>query len=111
MRVMLVKLLSKLPTSVLIRLLLAERGIMSATSTRYKNRANKKLSENKASYAIHLLLVKLYKDHNLQKPIQKPKFLLEAEADLKAAARCEDWIQKSDELLWQYELLHTSNSK
>ena len=108
---MLVKLLSKLPTSVLIRLLLAERKLMSATSTRYKKRANQKLSDNRALYKIHLFLVKMYEDLNIQKPIEKPKFLQEIEADLEAADNFEEWVRKIDETLWQLEVADLYNAK
>ena len=108
---MLVKLLSKPPTSALIRILLAERKLMSAAATHFKNRANKKLSEYKTSYYIHLLIVKLYKDHNIQKPIEKPKFVQEIEADLETVKYCEDWIQKIDETIWQFEVADLLDTK
>ena len=108
---MLVKLLSKLPTSVLIRILLAERKIMSATATHFKNRANKKALEYRASYTVHLITVELYKDQNIQKPIEKPKFVEEIEADLESADRYEEWIRKIDETLWQLEVGYLLNAK
>ena len=109
--IMLVKLLSKLPTSALIRILLAERKIMSATATHYKNRVNKKLSDHKTSYLLHLLMVKLYKDHNIQKPIEKPEFVQEIEADLETVKCYEDWIRKIDETIWQFEVADSLNAK
>ena len=108
---MLVKLLLKLPTSALIRILLAERKLMFAAATHFKNQANKKFSDNRARYTVHLLLVKLYKDHNIQNPIEKPKFVQEIEADLEAADRYEEWVRKIDETLWQFEVSATHNAK
>ena len=108
---MLVKLLSKLPTSALIRILLAERKIMSATATHYTNRANKKLSDNRALYRLHLIMVQMHKDLNSQEPIKKPKFVQEIEADLDAAKYFEDWIQKIDETIWQFEVADSLNAK
>ena len=108
---MLVKLLSKLPTSVLIRILLAERSFLSTAATRRKTRANEKLSEYRVSYDIHLFLVKMYEDLNIQKPIEKPKFLQEIEADLEVADHFEEWVRKIDEALWQLEVADSFNSK
>ena len=108
---MFAKLLSKLPTSVLIRILLAERKLMSAAATHFKNRAHKKALEYRASYAVHLFKVELYKDQNIQKPIEKPKFVEEIEADLESADRYEEWIRKIDETLWQLEVADLLNAK
>ena len=108
---MLVNLLSKLPTSVLIRILLAYRKIMSATATHYKNRANKKLSEYKTPYDIHLLMVKLYEVYNIQKPVEKPKFVQEIEADLESAKYYESWIREIDETIRDLEVADLLNSK
>ena len=108
---MLVKLLSKLPTSALIRILLAERKIFSATSTHFKNRANKKFSDNRALYRLHLIMVQMHKDLNIQEPIKKPKFVQEIEADLDAAKYFEAWIRKIDETLWQVEVADSLNAK
>ena len=108
---MLVNLLSKLPTSALIRILLSYRKIMSAAATHYKNRANKKLSDYKASYCIHLLMVKLYENYNIQKPIEKPKFVQEIEADLETAKYYEGWIREIDETLWDLEVANAHNAK
>ena len=108
---MLVKLLSKLPTSALIRILLAERKIMSATATHYKNRANQKFSDNKALYRLHLIMVQMHKDLNIQEPIKKPKFVQEIEADLETIKYYEDWIQKIDETIWQFEVANAHNAK
>lgn len=108
---MLVKLLSKLPTSVLIRILLAERKFMSATSTHYKNQANKKFSDNKALYRLHLIMVQMHKDLNIQEPIKKPKFVQEIEADLETAEHFEGWIQKIDETIWQFEVADWLDTK
>ena len=108
---MLVKLLSKLPTSALIRILLAERKIMSATATHYRNRANKKLSDYKVSYYFHHVMEKLYKDHNIQRPIEKPKFVQEIEADLESAKYYEGWIREIDETLWDLEAANVHNAK
>ena len=108
---MLVKLLSKLPTSALIRILLAERKIMSAAATHFKNRANKKLSDYRALYSLHLIMVKLNNDLGNQKPIKKPKFLQEIEADLENAEFYEDWVWTIDTTLWNLEVSTTHNSK
>ena len=108
---MLVKLLSKLPTSALIRILLANRKLMSATATRYTNRAHKKALEYRASYTVHLFMVKLYKDQNIQKPIEKPKFVEEIEADLEKAKYYEGWIREIDETLWDLEVADSLNAK
>ena len=108
---MLVKLLSKLPTSALIRILLAERKLMSAAATHFKNRANKKLSDYKAAYDIHLLMVEMYKELRIQKLIEKPKFVQEIEADLDAAKCYEGRIQKIDETLWQFEVADLLDTK
>ena len=108
---MLVKLLSKLPTSVLIRILLAERKLMSAAATHFKNRAHKKALEYRASYAVHLFKVELYKDQNIQKPIEKPKFVEEIEAYLENAKRYEDWVRTIDATLWSLEVSATHNAK
>ena len=109
--IMLVNLLSKLPTSALIRILLAYRKIMSATATHYKNRANKKLSEYKSSYHLHLLMVAMYKDLNIQKLIEKPKFVQEIEADLETAKYYEGWIRKIDETIRDLEVADSLNAK
>ena len=108
---MLVKLLSKLPTSALIRILLAERKLMSAAATHFKNQAHKKALEYRASYAVHLFKVELYKDQNIQKPIEKHKFVEEIEADLESADRYEEWIRKIDETLWNLEVADLQNAK
>ena len=108
---MLVKLLSKLPTSVLIRILLAERKLMSATATHFTNRAHKKALKNRASYAVHLLTEELYKDQNIQKPIEKPKFVEEIEADLENAKFFEEWVRTIDETLWNLEVADLPNAK
>ena len=108
---MLVKLLSKLPTSALIRILLAERKLMSAAATHFKNRANKKLSDNRTSYILHLATVQMNDAFNIQKPIEKPKFLQEIEADLEAARRYEDWVWTIDTTLWNFEVPTTHNTK
>ena len=108
---MLVNLLSKLPTSALIRILLSYRKIMSAAATRYTNRAHKKALEYRASYTVHLFMVKLYEDYNIQKPIEKPKFVQEIEADLETIKYYEDWIQKIDETIWQFEVANAHNAK
>ena len=108
---MLVKLLSKLPASVLIRILLAERKIMSATATHYKNRANKKFSDNRGLYHLYLAMVKIHKDLNIQEPIKKPKFVQEIEADLETAEYYEGWIRKIDETIWQFEVADSLNTK
>ncbi len=108
---MLVKLLSKLPTSALIRILLAERKLMSAAATHFKNQADKKLTDNRALYSLHLIMVQLHNDLNIQKPMEKPKFLQEIEADLEDADRYEEWVRKIDETLWNLEVSATHNSK
>ena len=108
---MLVKLLSKLPTSALIRILLAERKLMSAAATHYKNRANKKLSDNRTSYILHLATVQMNDAFNIQKPIEKPKFVQEIEADLEAARHYEDWVWTIDTTLWNFEVPTTHNTK
>lgn len=108
---MFVKLLSKLPTSALIRILLAERKLMSAAATHFKNRANKKALEYRASYTVHLITVELYKDQNIQKPIEKPKFVEEIEAYLENAKRYEDWVRTIDATLWSLEVSATHNAK
>ena len=108
---MLVNMLSKLPTSALIRILLAYRKIMSATATHYKNRANKKLSDYKAPYYIHLHMVKLYEDYNIQKPIEKPKFVQKIEADLETAKYYEGWIREIDETIRDLEVADSLNAK
>ena len=108
---MLVNLLSKLPTSALIRILLASRKLMSATSTHFKNRANKKFTDNRSSYRLHLIMVEMYKDLNIQKPIKKPKFVQEIEADLEKAKYYEGWIREIDETLWDLEVADSLNAK
>lgn len=108
---MLVKLLSKLPTSALIRILLAERKLMSAAATHFKNRANKKLSDYRTPYILHLATVQMNDAFNIQTPIEKPKFLQEIEADLEAARRYEDWVWTIDKTLWNFEVSTTHNSK
>ena len=108
---MLVNLLSKLPTSALIRILLSYRKIMSAAATHYKNRANKKLSEYKTSYDIHLLMVAMYEELKIQKLLEKPKFVQEIEADIETAKYYEGWIREIDETLLGLEVANAHNAK
>ena len=84
---------------------------MSAAATHFKNRAHKKALEYRASYAVHLFKVELYKDQNIQKPIEKPKFVEEIEAHLETAKYYEDWVWKIDETLWYLEVSDLLNAK